>query len=101
MITLDSPNERPIKQILIALTFRNGRSCWALAGARKVGHFYEISEEALEHLLDATGGRPMSQQARSARGLDIDRSLHTRPLKFYREWGAASTISDTGSVPIK
>jgi uncharacterized ferritin-like protein (DUF455 family) len=97
-ISMDSPDERPVKTILVAIHYTNGNSGWALVDARKVGRTYEISHYASAHLQHEISGTNMSA---SQQTLDVHRSFTKRPNKFYREWGAASTISDTGRVPIK
>lgn len=96
MLSMDSPDERKIKHVLVTINWTSGGVSWRLAPAVKVGRFYQIDESVFTDMQrDYWQGRSLRSD------LDVSRSFHSRPPCTYREWGASQTISDTGPVPIK
>jgi hypothetical protein len=101
-LTMDSPDERETKLVLVSINWRDGGTSWRLAPATKVGRFYQIDPIALEDMHRdflasrySTTGRPRHPT------IELYTSLHNRPLSTYREYRASSTISDIGPIPVK
>lgn len=50
VITLDQPNERKLKKVLVA-THCEGRQVWALLDAEKVGRHYQVNDRSLTNMM--------------------------------------------------
>jgi hypothetical protein len=95
-LTMESPDERKIKHVLVAINWTDGGTCWRLAPARKIGRSYVIDESVLTDMQ-----RDYWRGLRPRTDSDTIFSLTRRPLFTYHEFKASSTISDTGPIPVK
>lgn len=99
MITMDSPDERPHKLILVSIWSRSGMAVWDLVEASKVGRWYQIAASDSAKLERAYYERTNTAKPRT--DLDVWNSYMGRPYATYTEFKASGNISDTGPVPVR